>query len=363
MFTDQPQTTMDLTTPDGIRAIYPQHFPAVTRLEQLSGGNANYVWRAHLFSPLEDGSQTLVIKHAEAHLKMDPKTEMDDNRMVDEQAALGLFATAGPLHDVVRDDTRILVPTVYHYDATTKTLYMSDFGAGRPTLKEFLINPAFAADRFDPQRLRDLGRAIGGFLRTLHDTGRQNLSRLDGVLNEKMGTLTKQQLIYEYYYKQYKGVMSKLGISGLEEAVAAVEAFAESDAFYARETFVMGDFWPGNMLVNPKSLDSACVVDWEMARIGVPTLDVSQFCAELYMAEKFKGSAAAKDVMKGLIETYGSDRLDLRAFAIGLAMHVAVVATYYGWETDEEKLRQVVKGAAVYAERAHDADFVRTIFE
>ncbi|KAJ3178638.1 hypothetical protein HDU87_003461 [Geranomyces variabilis] len=354
---------MDLTTLDGTRAIYPAHLPAVTELEQLSGGNANYVWRAHLSSPLEDGSQTLVIKHAEAHLKINPNSQLDDMRMEDEHAALGLFAKGGPLHEVVRDDTRIVyVPSIYHYDATTKTLYMSDAGVGRPTLKEFLINPAFAANNIDSQRLRDLGRAIGGFLRTLHDTGRDNLTRLNGVLNEKLGPLTKQQLICEYYYKQYRGVISKLGIIGMDQAVAAVEAFAASDAFYARETFVMGDFWPGNLLVDAESLGCACVVDWEMARIGVPTLDVSQFCAELYMAEKFKGSAAAKEVMKGLIEAYGVDRLDLQAFAVGLAMHVAVVGTNYGWETDQEKLREVVRGAAIYAASALDADFVRTVF-
>ncbi|KAJ3159145.1 hypothetical protein HDU86_002047 [Geranomyces michiganensis] len=359
----------DLTTLEGIRAIYPDdRLPAIAKLEQLSGGNANYVWRAHLASPLADGSHTLVIKHAEPHFKMNPSAQLDDLRMQDEQAALRLFAKDGPLHDVVlRDDdttrTAVRVPSVYHYDETTKTLYMADFGTGRPTLKEFLINPDFAANMVEPARLRRLGRIIGSFLQTLHDTGRKHIPHLERVLHGKMGTLTKQQLINNIYYKQYRTcVISKLGIEN-EHAVAAVEAFAESDEFYARTTFVMGDFWPGNLLVDSESLESACLVDWEMARIGVPTLDVSQFCAELYMAEKFKGSVAAREVLKGLVEAYGVERLNLHAFAIGLATHVAVVGTYYGWEEDETRLREVVKTAAVYAERADDADFVRTIFE
>lgn len=55
---------------------------AATSVEKLSGGTANFVFRANLVKPLEDGSQTVVVKHTEGFVALTPTFKLPVNRCV-----------------------------------------------------------------------------------------------------------------------------------------------------------------------------------------------------------------------------------------------------------------------------------------
>ena len=67
---------------------------ASTRIEALSGGNANFVFRLHLATPYE-GRSTLVLKHAKAWVKFDKNFALDVQRQVRDHDNL-LYPTRSP---------------------------------------------------------------------------------------------------------------------------------------------------------------------------------------------------------------------------------------------------------------------------
>lgn len=55
---------------------------AATSVEKLSGGTANFVFRAKLVKPLDDGSQTVVVKHTEGFVALNPTFKLPESRCV-----------------------------------------------------------------------------------------------------------------------------------------------------------------------------------------------------------------------------------------------------------------------------------------
>ncbi|XPS79051.1 hypothetical protein M3J07_011056 [Ascochyta lentis] len=59
------------------------------------------------------------------------------------------------------------------------------------------------------------------------------------------------------------------------------------------ECICHGDFWPGNVLIQPGSGKGgdvqSTVVDWELVRRGTSATDVGQFAAEASLRDRFKG--------------------------------------------------------------------------
>jgi hypothetical protein len=55
---------------------------ACTALTKLSGGTANFVYRGILKTPLEDGTETVVIKHTEGYVASNPEFKITSTRSV-----------------------------------------------------------------------------------------------------------------------------------------------------------------------------------------------------------------------------------------------------------------------------------------
>ena len=58
---------------------------ASTSLETLSGGSANFVYRARLSDPLEDGTTEVIVKHGEGHMRVPPYNKVSVDRCVRRQ--------------------------------------------------------------------------------------------------------------------------------------------------------------------------------------------------------------------------------------------------------------------------------------
>jgi len=55
---------------------------ACVSLEKLAGGTANFVYRGTLAKPLEDGTNTIVIKHTEAYVASNVNFKLTSTRCV-----------------------------------------------------------------------------------------------------------------------------------------------------------------------------------------------------------------------------------------------------------------------------------------
>jgi hypothetical protein len=62
---------------------------APASLEKLSGGTANFVYRVLLSKALEDGTKTVVVKHTEGFVALNPTFKLPENRCVRPKLHLG----------------------------------------------------------------------------------------------------------------------------------------------------------------------------------------------------------------------------------------------------------------------------------
>lgn len=80
------------------------------------------------------------------------------------------------------------------------------------------------------------------------------------------------------------------------------------------------------------------VVDWEMAQLGVPSLDLGQMIAELYELWLYKSRNAGLWIIQGLVGAYGiaSEGFAYRT-AIQVGAHLICFGTsVQGWGTPEQ---------------------------
>jgi hypothetical protein len=55
---------------------------AATSLEPLPGGSANFIYRAKLSTPLEDGTTDVLVKHGEGYMAVAPANKISTERCV-----------------------------------------------------------------------------------------------------------------------------------------------------------------------------------------------------------------------------------------------------------------------------------------
>lgn len=73
----------------------------------------------------------------------------------------------------------------------------------------------------------------------------------------------------------------------------------------------MGDFWPGNIMValdpsDVNQLKRIYVLDWELAKTGLPGADIGQFCAEIHLLRRFEPitKASASWILSTFLKAY-----------------------------------------------------------
>jgi len=164
------------------------------------------------------------------------------------------------------------------------------------------------------------------------------------------------------------------------ERVAAVAMETEREMLETRETVVMGDFWPGNVLVSLTDeerldgdgrpvgvgVDGVYVIDWEMAKTGLAGLDIGQFVAELQLICEFKPEEreAASNVRDAFLRAYGESMgtgLGVARRALThVGAHLVAWTVRTSWE-GKEKLREVVRKGVDLLVQGHEGteSFIR----
>lgn len=113
---------------------------------------------------------------------------------------------------------------------------------------------------------------------------------------------------------------------------------------------VMGDFWPGNIIVSNSGVGRAYVVDWEVCRPGLAGLEIGQFCAEIGFVQHFhpEHASTADAVLGGFMRAYSAaaepDEEVLRMADVHAGVHTVVIAASVDWGARDATRAAVLKG-------------------
>ncbi|KAJ3296805.1 hypothetical protein HK104_001168, partial [Borealophlyctis nickersoniae] len=326
----------DLTTDAGIltyltslpRTLLPLPLTAT----QLSGGNANFVFRVTFDAPLKDGSYTAVVKHAEGFGKYDRSIVLSVERMKYEHRVLTLL-TSGALQSCLTPHIRVPIP--YHFDPDASVLVLQDCGS-HENLKTYLSTRTVPDDE-----LREIGAALGGFLKALHTVGRERKADLVEWLRNDVA----KEIIKTVIYDAAGDMAHRHGIDPDRVAlIRSATGQSGKEVTDAEDTLIMGDFWPGNILVSthPTSgVPTLWIVDWEVNRYSHPAQDIAQFSAEIMTLCHFRNPAAV-ELLKSFHASYGVDTRDagwMRVYGIRFGLHLMVFTGMAGWTEDEGELK------------------------
>ncbi|RYP15229.1 hypothetical protein DL765_005868 [Monosporascus sp. GIB2] len=318
---------------------------APSSLKQLSGGTANYIYRVTLAAPLQDGTTEVLAKHGEDYVKDSPDFKLTLLRCRVEEECLKSLSDLAIIGDTDPGDEfsyTVKTPRFFYFDEGSNT-QIQEYLAQGIDLKTYVLKtyPAHTHESSRPQCYQ-LGKALGRWLRNFHGwSARQPGLRQTVSKNKEMQQL-KQMINFGWLLQrveQYPGVL-RHARPVFEEVrnMAASELDSEDEL-----QIIHGDFWTGNILIpnvpiQPDGEIPVFVIDWEMAQLGVPSLDLGQMIAELYELWLYKSIDAGLWIIQGLTEAYGIASADF-AFRIAIQVGTHLISfgtSVQGWGSPEQ---------------------------
>ncbi|KAG6846035.1 hypothetical protein H0H87_006399 [Tephrocybe sp. NHM501043] len=318
---------IDLTSIDGVRAYLAGTTFASHTITALSGGTANFTYRIHIMKPIDD-QETFVLKHAEPFIKGSTFPFSVDRQIFESEAMMRVKAW-------LTADSLVTVPTIYKFDKEQHVIIMEDCGNNILTLKDFMLK---SREDASVGLAAKIGESLGHFISGMHEWSRANPDGLLDLFAQNQQALsisawaTHGRVVQTLKPGEGDDVPPALANSLLdisEADIDIVKRVAEdvSTAMVAARDcvsvsrlslslsaevlqFVMGDFWPGNIIVtldDDQQLRRVYLFDWEIARPGLPGVEIGQFCAEVHLVRRY--IPAAEKFTSTLLDTF------LRAYA------------------------------------------------
>ncbi|KAI1457119.1 kinase-like domain-containing protein [Annulohypoxylon moriforme] len=314
-------------------------------LEVLSGGTANFIYRVTLSKPLEDGTQNVLVKHSEGYIANTPDFKLTLSRCLIEVGclkALSDFPIVGKADESDPYNFTVRTPKFYHFDETNNSQIQEYLEDGVDLKNYALKTYANANSEITKHQALQLGKALGRWLRAFHNwASQQGELRAVVVKNEELKQL-KHFINFSWLLDRVKQFPSILGdAEGIFNEVKEMAAAEMNDE--SQLQVIHGDFWSGNILLPRTPIQEGedvpmFVIDWEMAHIGKPNLDLGQMIAELYELKLYKDIMAGLWMVQGFVSSYGAVSEDF-AFrtAIQIGAHLISFGTaVQGWGTQEQ---------------------------
>ncbi|KAI0911964.1 kinase-like domain-containing protein [Ustulina deusta] len=319
---------------------------AASSLRVLSGGTANFIYHASLKKPLGDGTRDVLVKHGEGYIANSPAFNLTLFRCrIEEEClrALSEFPIEGKAAlpaDTVNFTVR--TPKCYHFDEQNSTQIHEILRDGKD-LKTYALG-RYSADTTDAARPHclQLGRALGRWLRGFHAWSATQAGLRKTVAENADLQRLKHFINFSWLLDRVAEFPAVLG-EAKDVFEKVKDMAAEELADGSRLQAIHGDFWTGNILLPDGPIEEGSdvtlfVIDWEMAQIGMPSLDVGQMVAELYEMKLYKDITAGLWMMQGFAAGYGevSDDFAFRT-AIQVGAHLVSFGTsVQGWGTPEQ---------------------------
>ncbi|KAF7436409.1 Carboxy-terminal domain (CTD) phosphatase [Pleurotus ostreatus] len=283
----------------------------------LSGGTANFIYRISLLRPVE-GHSSLILKHGRPFVGNIP---FSLQRQAYEVEALKWISTW------IAPDSPVKVPAVVHFDEDKAVIIMEDVGLDAKTLKQLLLDGAVSQ-----ATAKNVGNALGEFIANVHRRSGGEVELLRGFDANEHGKSISSWATYGRLASTLEGedmpVLSDPPLNVSKETMNTIAMLSKersSQINASADCLVMGDFWPGNIVLSPTA-ESIYVIDWELAKTGLEGLDLGQFCAEIHTLRRFhpSQSTSAEAIISAFLQTYRRlrDHLDPLVLAGTVVTHV-----------------------------------------
>lgn len=240
-----------------IRELLPQ-IELTGKVEQLSGGNINFVWRA-------DGTgRNLIIKHAPPYIATDPSVPLSDERIDFEARMIKKLDNGGSLQKVSRPEIR--PPKLYAYDPERSLLIMEDVGDFQE------LQAASGSSEI-------MGKRLGQFIGNLHRSTFQDNEIAKSFHNIEIQKV-RNQLQYQPAW-EYLNIQDK----ELETEIRKKSRDLGDRLLKRGKCLTMGDLWPPSVFVSDDEYEIR-LIDWEFVHFGRPLQDIGHFAAHCWMQEQ-----------------------------------------------------------------------------
>ncbi|KKZ61377.1 hypothetical protein EMCG_03983 [[Emmonsia] crescens] len=308
-------------------ALYLKRTPFTAReVQRIQLGSTNYTYRLFLEKPYgQHAVRTAILKYAASHTADESAVEFGADRQIYEARAMTripwkllLTTPAPPPQSNESDDggdgvrckntnaifEKLRVPELYMEDATRHVIIMED-GTPRPGSDEVWQERSHSSRIFfeevSPSHEKyetagAIGLLLGSFLARLHNWGSSNSENAGLAHASFAGNSSAKDLTIQETFTDFFASVERTGFlvpgplrAELEIRLNDLEACVQNNL----ETVVMGDFWPGNILLSftdKEELDRLNVIDWEFTMLAPAFLDVGNFIGEVFLIHYFESN-------------------------------------------------------------------------
>jgi 5-methylthioribose kinase len=278
-------------------------------ITDLTGGTVNYVYRINLLTPF-DGSQTVVLKHAQPFWKSAVCNSWEVERQIFEVEAMTRVRLSLPPTMLVK------VPQIHHFDVYNNLIVMEDCGADVVTLREWLCSGSACSTGL----AETIGTAVGDFIALVHEWSRSNP---DGILDIFDKCSHAKNIIADLNYNRLVATLQcsdkddlpllsdfkidPSDIQAISKLTNEYHSHLMSPRVPGHDVFLMGDLWHENILISTDQHPPRLyILDWELARTGLPGSDIGLCCA--YIDLLSRGNQVASElgpvILRSFLDAY-----------------------------------------------------------
>lgn len=249
------------------------------------------------------------------------------------------------------------VPQGLYYDAENNVLIMQDVGK----LKTF-VDYLTSKPPLSPHIASLIGSHIGEAIARLHNLGRAKRNDPDFKFfsGNTVGRTTAKQL--------YETMIPNAAKHNIDDPILpkAVKELID-EAMTSEETFIMGDLWSGNILLDleesSNKLKQIWVVDWELCKYGPVSLDLGYFLGDCFLVTRFQDEQVGTTVRKSFLDSYAqvsNTPIDYKKVVKAIGAHIVMWTDFMDWGNEEERIAFIKKGVEAFHE-AEDGEITSLI--
>ncbi|KAL4797883.1 kinase-like domain-containing protein [Aspergillus venezuelensis] len=302
------------TTPDDSGIVQSiRHTPyACSSATELSGGLANSTYRGRLSQTLEDGTESVIIKHGEERCAKLPKVELSTTRCRTEQALLKAVQNT-PVAQVNYNGVAVQCPQVFHYVPQDNTQIVQDY-PHESTLHQWLTTRNHSQHGNEISKsVSALGEAVAIWLVRFHSWSRDGIEgdvELADIVKRNTESLGKDLAVAKM--RKFEQQCENDKVLGYAREILFPDP-NESDIM------IHGDFSTRNILLRDSSSENTntqspdyylAIIDWEISCYASFTRDIANILSDLYMQihftepEEAKATSRSQFFLNGFISAY-----------------------------------------------------------